>query len=190
MNPTLPVATPWTKLACALLLGALTTGALLTDATPAAASAACVVDTEGADDIGSTQKDMNALCLSAGNDGGLAGCLSSDANLTWTWDDTGLSGSNSADACALYDTDGDGKANFALCASIQNDPAAQSAGSPRFYACDDSKTLNCGGASTVATAASSCAVSNAADVFAGTHQNGNVCTGTIAARATRKPSAA
>ena len=63
---------------------------------------------------------MNEFCQSVGNDGGLAGCLSSDANLTWTWDDTGWTGSNTGDACALYDTDGDGKANFALCAIVQN----------------------------------------------------------------------
>jgi len=31
--------------------------------------------------------------------------------LTWQWDDTGWSGNNTGDACALYDTDGDGFAN-------------------------------------------------------------------------------
>ena len=29
----------------------------------------------------STQKDLNEFCQSAGNDGGLGGCTSSDANL-------------------------------------------------------------------------------------------------------------
>ena len=101
----------------------------------------------------------------------------SDANLTWTWDDTGWTGSNTGDACALYDTDGDGKANFALCVTVQSDPAVQSSGSPRFYSCDNSKELNCGG-STQITAASSCAVSAVADPFTGAHGNGNVCNGT------------
>jgi hypothetical protein len=165
------------QLACALLLTAFAAAGVLTDARPAAAEAACVFDTGAADDINSTQKDLNELCLSVGNDGGFPGCSSSDANLMWTWDDTGLTGSNSADACALYDTDGDGNANFALCTSIQSNPAVQTAGSPRFYACDNSKALNCGGASAVATAASACAVSNVADVFSATHQNGNPCTG-------------
>jgi len=94
---------------------------------PAFAAAACLVDTAGADDINANQKDLNEFCQSAGNDGGLAGCTSSDANLTWTWDDTGWTGSNTGDACALYDTDGDHKANFALCVSVKNNPAVKGA---------------------------------------------------------------
>ena len=144
----------------------------------AGATAACLVDTMDADDINANQKDLNEFCQSAGNDGGLAGCTMADANLTWTWDDTAWTGFNTGDACALYDTDGDGKANFALCASVAGDPAVQASGSPRFYSCDDSKVLNCGGASQVTAAASSCVASNAADPFTGMHVSGNVCTGT------------
>src|SRR6266581_1107438 len=97
---------------------ALAIGSLLAGSQPAAAAAVCRLDTAGADDINASQKDLNEFCQSPGNDGGLNGCLSSDANLTWTWDDTGWTGSNTGDACALYDTDGDGNANFALCATV------------------------------------------------------------------------
>src|ERR1043166_2360370 len=101
-------------------------------ARPAAADTACLQDTSGADDIQPSQKALNEFCQSAGNVGGLSGCLAADANLTWTWDDTGWTGSNTGDACALYDTDvpKDGKANFALCESVEKDPAVEKSGSP------------------------------------------------------------
>src|SRR5438445_3488397 len=150
---------------------------LLTATPPVVAAPACLLDTSGADDIDANQKDLNEFCQGAGNDGGLNGCLSSDANLTWTWDDTGWTGSNTGDACALYDTDGDGNANFALCATVASNPAVQSAQSPRFYRCDDTKKLNCGGAS-LTTASSTCAVGQVNDPFTGSHKSGNVCTGT------------
>src|SRR5262249_40477648 len=96
------------------------------------ATAACLPDTSGADDINANQKDLNEFCQSAGNDGGPSGCLSSDAFLTWTWDDTGWTGSNTGDGCALYDTDvpADGRANFALCESVGGSPASPIVGSP------------------------------------------------------------
>jgi len=150
---------------------------LLTATPPVVAAPACLLDTSGADDINANQKDLNEFCQGAGNDGGLSGCLSSDANLTWTWDDTGWTGSNTGDACALYDTDGDGKANFALCATVAGSPAAQSSGSPKFYSCDDTKALNCGSATAI-TAVSSCVATNVADPFTGHHKSGNVCNGT------------
>ena len=157
---------------------ALAAGSVVIGARPAGATAACLVDTAGPDDINGNQKDLNEFCQSAGNDGGLAGCTMADANLTWTWDDTAWTGSNTGDACALYDTDGDGKANFALCAVVAGSSAVQASGSPIFYSCDDTKVLNCGGSTQIATAASSCAVSNVADPFTGMHKSGNVCTGT------------
>src|SRR5690349_17920964 len=106
---------------------------LLAGPRPVFATAACLLDTSGADDINANQKDLNEFCQSAGNDGGPSGCLSSDAFLTWTWDDTGWTGSNTGDACALYDTDSDGKANFALCESVGASPAVAISGNPHFY---------------------------------------------------------
>ena len=156
---------------------AFTAGGLALGSEPALAAPACLTDTAGADDINANQKDLNEFCQSAGNDGGPSGCLLADAYLTWTWDDTGWTGSNTGDACALYDTDGDRKANFALCESVGANPAAAISGNPHFYTCDNSKALNCGG-SAARTSASSCVVANVADPFTGTHKSGNVCTGT------------
>jgi hypothetical protein len=35
-----------------------------------------------------------------------------DLWVMWQWDDTGLSGGNTGDACSLFDNDGDAKVNF------------------------------------------------------------------------------
>src|SRR5438034_2348914 len=89
----------FSRLMWPFLVIALAIGSLLASAQPAAA--VCVLDTGGADDINANQKDLNEFCHSPGNVGGLNGCLSTDANLTWTWDDRGWTGSNTGDACAL-----------------------------------------------------------------------------------------
>src|SRR3989442_2477023 len=139
----------FSRLVWPFLVIILALGNLLASAQPVAATPACLLDAAGPDDVNANQKDLNEFCQSPGNDGGLSGCSSSDANLTWTWDDTAWTGNNTGDACALYDTDGDGKANFALCATVAGDPATQSSGSPRFYSCDDTKRLNCGSATQI-----------------------------------------
>src|SRR5262245_18973582 len=117
----------------AAIIAAVALGSLSVGAQPA--SALCIPDKGGVDDI-SGQKDLAQYC----SDGTMA-CV---ADLTWTWDDTAWPGANTGDACALYDTDDDGNANYALCVSVTGDPAGQSSGSPTFYDCDDSKMLNCG----------------------------------------------
>ncbi len=67
----------------------------------------------------------------------------------WQWDETDVwSGANTGDACALYDTDGDGNINYALCVTVdESDPAAGTAGqsdnSPRIYECGDNKPDRC-----------------------------------------------
>src|SRR2546425_12532731 len=169
----------FSRLVWPFLVVALAIGSLLAGAQRAVAAPVCVVDAAGADDINANQKDLNEFCLSPGNDGGLSGCLSSDANLTWTWDDAGWTGGNTGDACALYDTDGDGNANFALCVTVAGDPAAQSSGSPKFYSCDDTSRLRCNTATQITTASSACAVTSVTDVFGtSSHKSGNICAGT------------
>jgi len=77
--------------------------------------------------------------------------------VSWTWDDTlpggEGSGGNTGDACALFDTDGDGGINYALCAQVDSDGATPpeavfGADGIRFFSCDDAtnKPLNCTGA--------------------------------------------
>src|SRR5262249_23621400 len=64
----------------------------------------CRNDTGGADDaVG--QKDLTEFCLN--RNATCAGTI-----LSWQWDDTAWTGTNTGDACALYDTDGDGLANY------------------------------------------------------------------------------
>src|SRR5438552_4655435 len=112
---------------------------LLTATPPVVAAPACLLDTSGADDINANQKDLNEFCQGAGNDGGLSGCLSSDANLTWTWDDTGWAGSNTGDACPQFDTDADGKATVAPSPDVPGGRTPQDAQSPQVYTCDQTK---------------------------------------------------
>jgi hypothetical protein len=71
--------------------------------------------------------------------------------LFWSWDEidqwtgTGQTG----DACALFDSDGDGKINVAVCAQISNfnaDPAdvrQTTGGSPYVFKCGDTKNDRC-----------------------------------------------
>ena len=61
----------------------------------------------------------------------------------WQWDDTSLSGGNTGDACSLFDTDTDSKVNFAVCVTIEKNPAVQAAASPRVYTCGDGKVDRC-----------------------------------------------
>lgn len=108
-----------------------------------------VLDDQGANDT-PAQSDLNAFTR--------ADNVSGRVGVKWVWDDvnswtgTGQTG----DACALFDTDNDGKANDALCVRITNpngDPnvVAQldSPQSPVLYSCGDSKGDRCASPSKV-----------------------------------------
>ncbi len=71
---------------------------------PAAAADICTTDTAGANDV-SGQRDLTRLCSDTGG-------LPSKLNVKWQWDQTGWSSGNTGGACALFDTDGDGNANY------------------------------------------------------------------------------
>ena len=75
-----------------------------------------IPDDNGPDDLPG-QKDLNQLTTDRAN-------LPTSLEISWNWDDTAWSGQNTGDVCALFDTDGDGKANFALCVTVGGDPAA------------------------------------------------------------------
>ena len=90
-------------------------------------------DENGADDQPG-QKDLSAHAV-ANPPGNLW--------VSWKWDVTSLSGGNTGDACALFDTDADSKVNFAICVTIAGNPAAQAAASPRVYTCGDGKVDRC-----------------------------------------------
>lgn len=89
------------------------------------------------------QKDLNVQ--------GVATPAPGDLWAMWQWDDTSLSGGNTGDACALFDTDSDAKVNFAVCVTIHGNPAAQAPVSPRVYTCGDGKVDRCSSTSTQVT---------------------------------------
>src|SRR5688572_9214000 len=101
-----------------------------------------VLDDAGANDV-PAQSDLNAFTR--------ADNVSGKIGVKWVWDDiNSWTGSGqTGDACALFDTDNDGKANSAVCVRINNpggDPnvtAQLSPGSPLNYTCGDSKQDRC-----------------------------------------------
>ncbi len=132
----------------------------------------CVKDTGGADDaVG--QKDLTQFCQNAAT----TSCTSSI--LTWQWDDVAWSGGNTGDACALYDTNGDSRVDYALCVIVNGSPAKQASQSPRLYKCGNTKEFNCSGATLVNTATSTCTVNNpVSDPFGALLRKSNKCNGT------------
>ena len=101
-----------------------------------------VPDDAGVNDV-PAQSDLNAFTR--------ADNVSGKIGVKWVWDDiNSWTGSGqTGDACALFDTDNDGKANAAVCVRINNpggnpDVTAQlSPGSPLNYTCGDSKQDRC-----------------------------------------------
>jgi hypothetical protein len=83
--------------------------------------------------------------------------------VSWNWDIISRTGSNSADGCALFDTDNDGLANYAMCVSWQGTRVMQS-GYPKLYSCNDTRSDRCAGdALATISNGSSCAVELASD---------------------------
>lgn len=97
-------------------------------------SPSCQNDVNGANDEPG-QRDLTRMCADYDS-------LPTTLKVTWNWDDIAWSGSNTGDACALFDTDGDGNANNALCVTVSGTPAAFQ--SKTLYSCNDTKTDRCG----------------------------------------------
>ncbi len=91
------------------------------------------IDDNGPDDQPG-QKDLSKMS----SDVGLT-----QIGITWNWDDTdfGNIGGNTGDACALVDTDQDGKANYAFCVGVDGNPAAKQYNT--LYSCGDSRSDRC-----------------------------------------------
>jgi hypothetical protein len=127
------------------------------------------VDDQGADDEPG-QKDLNFFTFE--------GIGTTSLAITWGWDDTSWSGSNSGDACALIDVDLsanpggpplDGKANFAYCVTVKGTPATTFA--TRMYSCGNKSSDRCSQKTALVNnpaSTASAAVSGNADPF-GTH---------------------
>jgi prealbumin domain-containing protein len=127
-------------------------GAVLSVSNPPAFT--FVNDEQGADDQPG-QKDLSAQAVAVPAPG--------DLWVAWKWDVTSLSGGNTGDACALFDTNTNSKINFAICVTIAGNPAVQSGVSPRVYTCGDGKVDRCTSTATqVATINSACGTTTTA----------------------------
>jgi Prealbumin-like fold domain len=138
-------------------------------------------DDGGVDDINSNQVDLNQMGTDEIN-------LPNTLGVKFNWDDTGWTGGNTGDACALFDTDvpTNGRSNYALCVKVGEKNAVHKATS--LWSCNDSRSDRCAGQSLVWTTLpgavpqppagtqTTCTASvTPSDPF--THGSGNVCTG-------------
>src|SRR5213593_2211662 len=112
----------WSLLTVPLVLGLLAAAPL---------RASCINDEQGPDDQPG-QKDLSGLC----EPGPTCSSSSTTLSLRWQFDDLSWSGSNTGDACALIDMNGDGLADRAICVTVFG--AAQMAGK-----CSNSQFLGC-----------------------------------------------
>ncbi|HMN29792.1 MAG TPA: hypothetical protein PKE45_16695, partial [Caldilineaceae bacterium] len=119
-----------------------------------------VTDDAGPDDQPG-QKDLNSLAI---DDSHVAS--ENTLWLKWTWDVDSVSGGNTADGCAVFDSDGDGFANYMLCVTWGGNQLQQ-AGSPLLYVCNDLDADNCGGSAPTQplSASTTCSLNNVPDAF-------------------------
>jgi uncharacterized repeat protein (TIGR01451 family) len=93
------------------------------------------IDDSGADDEPG-QKDLSLMAV----DFGAAG--SPFFRVIWQWDNTATTGNNTRDAGALFDTDGDGNANYSLYITVNTNGTFVT----QLYVCGaDSRADRCGG---------------------------------------------
>jgi hypothetical protein len=105
-----------------------------------------VADQQGVNDVNSEQVDLTQF--------GRDDTDATKYSLFWSWDshDSWTGSGQTGDACALFDNDGDGKINFAVCARVANLNAnpedvrlvQQDAAHPVFaFSCSDAKNDRC-----------------------------------------------
>ena len=104
------------------------------------------------------QKDLSAHAVATPNVG--------DLYVAWKWDVTSLTGGNTGDACALFDTDADARVNYSVCVTIGGSPATQLTDSPRVYMCGDTKVATCPGSERKADIQTVCGTGSTEDPFA------------------------
>ena len=140
-----------------------------------AAGTVVAVDDAGADDEPG-QKDLNWLSIDYGSPG------ATSLTVKWGWDDTATSGANTRDAGSLFDTDGDGFANYSLYVTVATDGTYTT----QLYSCSaDNRTDRCAGPALVGTFASTATVAVPADSdpfgvpgsadYDAAHVTGNTC---------------
>ena len=109
-----------------------------------------VSDLDGCDDINGQ------------NDIVLSGAAYSDPflYLLLVFDEVGLSGQNTADACWLFDDNGNGLADAAICFSLGNNPFTLDGADVFFYTCNDSAPNGCGSPTVQVQTSLSCMVAS------------------------------
>jgi hypothetical protein len=121
-------------------------------ALPGVALAAVIVtiDQQGANDEPG-QKDLTRFTI---DDASPPGHLL----VSFNHDEIGFNGSNTGDGCFLFDTDANGMADYALCATIGGNPATLQ--STRLFSCGDTSSFKCTNPQTqINTFASTCSAS-------------------------------
>jgi hypothetical protein len=65
----------------------------------------------------------------------------------WKWDDTSWSGNNTGDGCSLFDTNGDGFVEYAVCGTVEGGkgPAEVTFDTVTVYSCNNKWVNRCGG---------------------------------------------
>lgn len=106
----------------------------------------CQNDVDGANDQPG-QKDVTRYCTDLG-DGSPYDLLTLS-----NWDNTTLTGNNTADVCSLFDTDNDGLANVAVCVTLESSGAGNGnlavLDTVRLFTCGDTRGDRCTGSSLV-----------------------------------------
>ena len=123
---------PRTRFVLAIVVASLlAVGVAVFASTSVLAALVCTNDTAGANDEPG-QKDLTQLCVDTAG-------LPNSLHVTWNWDEISVTGANTLDACSLYDTDGDGNVNFALCVTDPTDEPI----SVNLYTCGDNANDRC-----------------------------------------------
>jgi hypothetical protein len=138
--------------AAILLIGASQASGAFGTATP---------DEDGANDVPG-QKDLTSQNL---DDSGLPDSIRTQ----WNWDELSTSGNNTLDACSLLDSDDDGFANFAVCATTKGTATNPITTTTTVYSCGDTRVDRCSSQLAVITTATSACTSAVSDTdpFAG-----------------------
>ena len=97
------------------------------------AASVTIIDDAGPDDEPG-QKDLSQMTVDFAN-------LPTSMPIGWQWDDTAFSGSNTGDACSLFDTNSNGFADYSLCVGVNGEPATQQY--LKLYSCADSHSDRC-----------------------------------------------
>ena len=104
-----------------------------------------VKDSGGANN-GPGQKDLTQMGWYE-DKGNINDPLDDVLDLAWSWDEITVSGNNTLDGCALFDSDGDTFINVAICATVQkvNGPSGGMflKGTPTVYTCSNAKEDRC-----------------------------------------------